>query len=850
MTLTGQNLIAGLPTESGAGQFTAAGSPRAFDEASDAVVHAAVVAADRAFEPFSALPPGQRADFLDQIAVEIEALGDGLLEAAHAETALPIAPRLTGERTRTLRQLRLFADLIREGSWVQARIDRARPDQQPPRPDIRRMLTPLGPVAVFSASNFPLAFSVAGTDTASALAAGCPVVVKAHPAHPATSELTAGAIVRAASRTGMPAGVFALLHSTRNEIALALVRHPRITAVAFTGSLTAGRALFDAGVTRPDPIPVYAEMGSVNPVFLLPGALAERTDALAEGLVQSVTLGVGQFCTCPGLAVGIAGADLDRLVQRMESLMADSAPGTMLYPRIRQAYETGWQRLQAIDGVRTIRPAVSDDAGQGVVPTLLVTDAATFLAQPALHEEVFGPSTVVIGCESSARVEEVARSLEGQLTATLHGTAADMTASAGLAAILERKAGRVIWNGFPTGVEVCAAMHHGGRVPPPPMRDPPRWARRDRAVYPSRRLPELAPGAAAARTAGRQSSRRVAHGGRRVDAARALAWNRGCRMRRPPPRAGIHPCSVPMPSTRATTEPTARRAVPSERIRIAVVGLGKIARDRHLPAIAADTRFELVATVSPQVPGIDGVPHLARTDALLADGPGIDAVALCTPPVRGDLASQAIAAGCHVLLEKPPGATKEQAGAESIVASARRRAPPCSPRGTRARRAVLAPRATGCRGGPCAACGSRGARTSARGIPGRPGSGNRGLGRVRSGDQRAVDRERDPARSIVLDSAVLSVPENRAAPIAARLGGRTAAGAPVSMDLDWRQTGLQTQDILVETDDSPLVIGDGGARLRHPNGPDERFDDRGIRGSTLAFTISSAPVPVTSIPCL
>lgn len=435
-------------------------------EASAADIEAALAAADQAFEVYRALPAERRADLLEQIAVEIEALGDELLAVAHAETALPVAERLAGERARTVKQLRLFAAMARDGSWVDARIDRANPDLKPPRPDIRRMLIPIGPVAVFSASNFPLAFSVAGTDTASALAAGCPVVVKAHPAHPATSELTARAVMRAVETTGMPAGVFSLLQSTRNDIAVALVRHPLTRAVAFTGSLTAGRALFDAGASRPHPIPVYAEMGSVNPVFVLPGALSERADAIADGLAQSVTLGVGQFCTCPGIAAGIGGPAFDQFVTRLEAAMTNARPGTMLYPRILQSYQAGWRQLSAIDGVRTVRgEVVAGEEGAQARPTLFVTDAPTFLEHHALREEVFGPSTVVVRCDSREQLEDVARAIDGQLTATIHGAPADLAEHARLVSILERKAGRLIVNGFPTGVEVCSAMQHGGPYP-------------------------------------------------------------------------------------------------------------------------------------------------------------------------------------------------------------------------------------------------------------------------------------------------------------------------------------------------------------------------------------------------
>jgi alpha-ketoglutaric semialdehyde dehydrogenase len=461
MTLTGKSLIACAPVDSPDGEFTASGALARFEEASAAHVHHALEMADRAFGDYRSIPADARAAFLDRIADEIGGNGD-LIDAAHVETSLP-RERLVAERGRTVGQLRMFAGVVREGSWVDARIDRAIPDRKPlPKPDIRRMLIPIGPVAVFGASNFPLAFSVAGGDTASALAAGCPVIVKGHPAHPATSELAARAIVNAVTSTGVPRGVFSLLQSTRNDIAVALVQHPRTKAVGFTGSLRAGRALFDAAASRPDPIPVYAEMGSVNPVFLRPGALAERGDAIAEGLVNSATLGVGQFCTNPGLTIAIGDEALDRCVRRMRELILGAQPGTMLYPGLLEAFEAGVRRLSAVEGVSTIR--AGDTIGQAR-PSLFETAADVFMRNGAIGHEVFGPSTLVIRCASRDEMEAVARRLEGQLTATLHGTPDDMNAYASLVSILEGKAGRVIVNGFPTGVEVCASMHHGGPYP-------------------------------------------------------------------------------------------------------------------------------------------------------------------------------------------------------------------------------------------------------------------------------------------------------------------------------------------------------------------------------------------------
>jgi NADP-dependent aldehyde dehydrogenase len=463
----GKSIIAGEPVDSTAGQFSACGDFGPFEEATELHITRAVEAAEEAFAEYRALSAEQRAAFLERIGAEIEALGDDLLQTANAETALPIAERLAGERGRTVNQLRMFAELIRDGAWVAARIDRAQPDRKPlPKPDIRRMLIPLGPVAVFSASNFPLAFSVAGGDTASALAAGCPVVVKAHPAHPATSELVARAIAKAARETGMPAGVFSLIQSTRNEVAVALVRHPLIKAVGFTGSNRGGRALFDAAASRPNPIPVYAEMGSTNPLFILPGAMKERAETLAEGLKNSVTLGVGQFCTCPGLTVAIGDENFSRFSERLAELIASAPPGAMLYPGILQSYEAGVKRLAAIEGVVTLQSANTADLNKAEArPSVFATDSKTFAAHPELGEELFGPATVVVRCGSRAELETLARNLDGHLTATLHGTAEDLAEYASLVSILETRAGRLIFNGYPTGVEVCPSMQHGGPYP-------------------------------------------------------------------------------------------------------------------------------------------------------------------------------------------------------------------------------------------------------------------------------------------------------------------------------------------------------------------------------------------------
>jgi NADP-dependent aldehyde dehydrogenase len=348
---------------------------------------------------------------------------------------------------------------------AEATIDHAEPERKPlPKPDLRRMLVPLGPVAVFGASNFPLAFSVAGGDTASALAAGNPVVVKGHPAHPGTSELVARAVAAAVQETGMPAGLFALVQGQSPLVSLAVVEHPRTKAVGFTGSLRVGRALFDAAARRPEPIPVYAEMGSINPVFVLPGALREQGGELAEGLKQSVTLGTGQFCTNPGLVVGLRDEAFEQFLDKADELFAAAPPGTMLNRGLLRSYTEGVERLRRFTSRATGADAADESRTQAAA-YIFSTDAATFLDNQELGEEVFGPSTLVVGCEGMDELRSVAEQLEGALTATIHGTPEDLREYAWLVKALEQKAGRLVFNGFPTGVEVCAAMQHGGPYP-------------------------------------------------------------------------------------------------------------------------------------------------------------------------------------------------------------------------------------------------------------------------------------------------------------------------------------------------------------------------------------------------
>jgi 2,5-dioxopentanoate dehydrogenase len=472
MQLHGKNILGNSLSSVGNNTFQAVNPatseklPTTFSEATDAEINQAVELAETAFHVYRAHSKDERAAFLERIADELLALGDDLLQCANAESGLPL-DRLTGERGRTMNQLKMFASLIREGSWVEASIDTAIPDRAPvPKPDLRKMLIALGPVAVFGASNFPLAFSTAGGDTASALAAGCPVVVKAHPAHPGTAELVATAITKAANASGMPEGVFSMVHGVSYEVSLGLVNHPLIKAVGFTGSFRGGKALFDAAARRPEPIPVYAEMGSVNPVFVLPGAIRERGEAFAEGLKNSVMMGVGQFCTSPGLVVGLQSDELQHSVTKLQSLIEAAPPATMLHAGILQTYEAGIQKLASSDGVTTVRATAAADAAKTqAVASVFTTDAAAFLAQPHLSEEVFGPSTVVVNCGSRDELETIARSLHGHLTATIHGTADDLQEFKGLVAILENKVGRLLFNGFPTGVEVCPSMTHGGPYP-------------------------------------------------------------------------------------------------------------------------------------------------------------------------------------------------------------------------------------------------------------------------------------------------------------------------------------------------------------------------------------------------
>jgi alpha-ketoglutaric semialdehyde dehydrogenase len=431
----------------------------------DEVELAVRLAADT-YADYSRVSGRDRGAFLRKIAAKIESIAADVVERAGKETALPPA-RLQGETARTCAQLRLFAEVAEEGSWVAARIDHADPDRKPaPRPDIRSLLRPLGPVVVFGASNFPLAFSVAGGDTASALASGNPVIVKAHAAHPGTSELVGQMVRESVRECGLPEGVFSLLFGSGAQVGTALMKHPLVKAGGFTGSRAAGRVLMDLAAARPEPIPFYAEMSSTNPVFILPGALRERGEKIAAGLHASFTLGAGQFCTKPGMVFLPHGNEAAKFTDKLRQLVAGSAPFHLLTRAIHSSYDSALTGRKTDAAVTLVAeaPKAAPQAGFAVNATLFETDAATFLSSN-LDAEIFGPTTLLVRHSNRDQVLEIAGSLEGHLTATIHGTAQDLRDFADLIVILEGKVGRLVFNGFPTGVEVCHAMVHGGPYP-------------------------------------------------------------------------------------------------------------------------------------------------------------------------------------------------------------------------------------------------------------------------------------------------------------------------------------------------------------------------------------------------
>lgn len=437
-----------------------------FYAATEGQIDEAVALARAAFFPYSGLSSKERAAFLRKIAAGLTEQGAAIVERANLETGLPLA-RLQGELARTTNQLMLFAEVVEEGSWVDARIDEADAERKPlPKPDVRSMSRPLGPVAVFGASNFPLAFSVAGGDTASALAAGCPVVVKAHPAHPGTSELVGRVIQRAVEESGLPAGVFSLLFDAGVEVGVALVKHPGIKAVAFTGSQNGGKALMRLAAERDEPIPCYAEMGSTNPLFILPGAMKERGEALAKGLQGSFTLGSGQFCTKPGLVFGPA-SEMESFTQQIREGVDSLGNQGMLTPGIAAKYSDAVEERTKDGEAKLIagEGKVADQQAAAVPATLFEVKLKDFLETKTLEEEIFGPTTLLIQYGGKDELVAAAERLHGHLTATIHGTEEDIAGAGDLIRVLETKVGRVLFNGYPTGVEVCHAMVHGGPYP-------------------------------------------------------------------------------------------------------------------------------------------------------------------------------------------------------------------------------------------------------------------------------------------------------------------------------------------------------------------------------------------------
>jgi 2,5-dioxopentanoate dehydrogenase len=470
MELNGKNLIGS--ELSGEGKLFYGVNPsvgkqldEGFFEATPAEIHAAIEKASRAFRDYRNKTGKEKAEFLEAIGDELIALGDALIKRCTAETGLPEA-RITGERGRTVNQLKLFAQLLREGSWVDARIDTADPERKPiAKPDVRSMLRPLGPVGIFGASNFPLAFSVAGGDTASALAAGCTVVFKAHQAHPGTSELVGHAILSAARKTGMPDGIFSLLQGASIEVGQAIVKDPLIKAIGFTGSFRGGKALFDEANKRSEPIPVFAEMGSVNPVFILPGALKNRGEQIARDLAASVTQGVGQFCTNPGLVLSEDSSAFEPFRTELRNVISASSSGVMLTQGIKSNFDRGVEKLKSVSGVVHLSTGKEVGEGYQATPSVFEAKAAVFLHDHILEEEVFGPSTILIKASDKSELLKAAEKLSGHLTATVHATEAELEEYSDLFSILEQKVGRVIINGYPTGVEVAHAMVHGGPFP-------------------------------------------------------------------------------------------------------------------------------------------------------------------------------------------------------------------------------------------------------------------------------------------------------------------------------------------------------------------------------------------------
>ncbi|WP_316784256.1 aldehyde dehydrogenase (NADP(+)) [Pedobacter frigiditerrae] len=435
-----------------------------YKDTSTAEIDIALEKAVKAYHQYKTYTLKQRADFMRAIALEIAELGDELIDTAMAETNLPQA-RLQGERARTIFQLNSYADAAELGNWLEASIDTALLERTPPKPDVRKILIPLGPVVVFGASNFPFAYSTAGGDTACALAAGCPVIVKAHPAHPKTSTLMADAILKAAKKTNMPDGIFTHIYGAGFESGVYLVKHESVKAVGFTGSFSGGKALFDLANQRKTPIPVFAEMGSVNPVFLLPEKLATETETLAKQMAGSITLGMGQFCTNPGLMVAIDDKNLDKFIVHLKREIEGITPARMLHKGIATNFNEKLEKALSQRGVQLIGQTDDSQAVDKVLISVATTSGKTFLANPVLHQEVFGPYSLIIQCADEKEMLAVAKAMEGQLTATLMATSKDIKNHQQLLDEVQEICGRFILNNVPTGVEVVLAMHHGGPYP-------------------------------------------------------------------------------------------------------------------------------------------------------------------------------------------------------------------------------------------------------------------------------------------------------------------------------------------------------------------------------------------------
>jgi NADP-dependent aldehyde dehydrogenase len=469
--ITGKNYIGNTLSAKGTKTFTTFNpqtnteNTSVITEATSEEINQAAELATEAFQTYSKKSGKEKASFLRAIADEIEALGDALLEVYTSESGLP-AGRAMGERGRTVGQLRAFAAHIEEGTWVDATIDTAQPERQPmAKVDLRKMNIALGPIVVFGASNFPFAFSTAGGDTAAALAAGCPVLVKSHPMHAGTGELVSSAILKAAEKTGMPNGVFSNLNSSGIEVGQELVQHPNVKGVGFTGSIRGGRALFDLAAQRPEPIPVFAEMGSINPVVFLPEALNEKAVDWAKTYAGSITLGAGQFCTNPGLLLGIKGDGLNQFGQTLAEEIVKMEPTCMLHPTIFGAYESSKSKAISQEGVEVLADYKGDSQNNYGRQIVSKVSGATFLENPTLHHEVFGPFSLLVACEDADQLAQILNKLEGQLTGTIVATDAEIASNLGIVSALQNRVGRIIFNGVPTGVEVCPSMQHGGPYP-------------------------------------------------------------------------------------------------------------------------------------------------------------------------------------------------------------------------------------------------------------------------------------------------------------------------------------------------------------------------------------------------